>query len=213
MRPLKITLLILALLVLTTQAVRHIYVRYIEPRTSVLDKFDETEAKQVIQSAKSLSELLEEYEPTRRRMDRLDDELGEYASEQPNNEYFGFQQKWREDHKEVYERESELRLAIHYWEERSKEILALRVFWLFGFVFFLVGAILHRKGLDWVGMALIISGSVEMIWWTCPSFRFAGSPLEFDRLLNNKLWFTVITIILLIVAWCLDKAKWSRSFK
>lgn len=53
-------------------------------------------------------------------------------------------------------------------------------------------------------MALIISGFVEMIWWTSPTVGFWGSPVEFDRLLNNKLWFTAITIVLLIVASCLD---------
>lgn len=53
MNALKTAILLLALLALTTQAVRHIYVRYIEPRTSVLDRFDETAAKKAIQSAAS----------------------------------------------------------------------------------------------------------------------------------------------------------------
>ncbi|MCH9034615.1 MAG: hypothetical protein IID42_08935 [Planctomycetes bacterium] len=204
MRTLKRTLLILALLVLTVQAVRHIYVRYIEPRTSVLDKFDDTEAKQVIQSAESLAELIKEYEPARKRVDELDEEFKKQASEKPSDEYYDLQRRWREDREDVYEREEELKSAIRQWEDRSTEILELRVFWLFGFAFFLIGAYLHRKGLDWIGMAFIISGFVEMIWWTSPTVGFWGSPTEFDRLLNNKLWFTAITIVLLIVASCLD---------
>lgn len=127
MKTLKRTLLILALLVLTVQAVRHIYVRYIEPRTSVLDKFDDTEAKQVIQSAKSLAELIKEYEPARKRVDELDEEFKKQASEQPSDEYYSLQQRWREDREDVYEREEELKSAIRQWEDRGKEILELRV--------------------------------------------------------------------------------------
>lgn len=204
MRALKRTLLILALLVLSVQAVRHIYVRYIEPRTSVLDKFDDTEAKQVIQSAKSLAELIKEYEPARKRVDELDEEFKKQTSEQPSEEYYDFQRRWREDREDVYKREQELKSAIRQWEDRSTEILELRVFWLFGFAFFLIGAFLHRKSWDWIGMAFIISGFVEMIWWSSPTVGFWGSPVEFDRLLNNKLWFTTMTIVLLIVASCLD---------
>ncbi|NLX96203.1 MAG: hypothetical protein GXY83_08500 [Rhodopirellula sp.] len=56
-----------------------------------------------------------------------------------------------------------------------------------------------------MGMSLTIPGIVEMIWWTCPSFRFAGSPLEFDRLLINKLAFTLATIAIILVWWCRTK--------
>jgi len=46
MRKLRITLFVLALLALTTQATRHVYVRYLEPRISVLDKYDETDVEE-----------------------------------------------------------------------------------------------------------------------------------------------------------------------
>jgi hypothetical protein len=37
------------------------------------------------------------------------------------------------------------------------------------------------------------------VWWTSPSFRFAaGSLPEFDRLLNNKPGFTLLTLTLII---------------
>ena len=103
MRKLKITILIMALLVLTTQAVRHVYVRYLEPRTSVLDKFEETEAKKVIQNAAALSDIVKEYEPARKRVDQLNEEMKKELFGKPNNEYYILETKYREDHKQEYE--------------------------------------------------------------------------------------------------------------
>ena len=198
MRTLRTVIFLLALLVLTTQAARHIYVRYIEPRTSVLDRFDETEAKKVIQGARALSDLLKEYEPARELVDSLNKDLKQELSQKTRDEYYMHERKWKEDHKQEYERESELKRAIQDWENRSKQILELRVFWLFGLVFFLAGVAFLKRNQDGLGMAFLIPGIVEMIWWTSPSFRFAGSPLEFDRLLNNKLIFTFATLVVLI---------------
>jgi len=207
MKALKITVFILASLVLTTQAVRHIYVRYLEPRTSVLDKFEETKTKEIIQSATTLSDLVSEYEPARKQVDKLDKEKNLELSKRTRDDYYMFEQKWNEDYKQEYKQESELKLAIQDWEDRSKEIQELYVFWSFGFVFFVVGIFMLKKGLDWLGMAFVIPGIVEMIWWTSPSFRFAGSPLEFDRMLDNKLIFTIITLVILIIVWHLNESK------
>ena len=207
MRTLRTVIFLLALLVLTTQAARHIYVRYIEPRTSVLDRFDETEAKKVIQGARALSDLLKEYEPARELVDSLNKDLKQELSQKTRDEYYMHERKWKEDHKQEYERESELKRAIQDWENRSKQILELRVFWLFGLVFFLAGVAFLKRNQDGLGMAFLIPGIVEMIWWTSPSFRFAGSPLEFDRLLNNKLIFTFATLVVLIAFWIMKERR------
>ena len=207
MRTLRTVIFLLALLVLTTQAARHIYVRYIEPRTSVLDRFDETEAKKVIQGARALSDLLKEYEPARELVDSLNKDLKQELSQKTRDEYYMHERKWKEDHKQEYERESELKRAIQDWENRSKQIFELRVFWLFGLVFFLAGVAFLKRNQDGLGMAFLIPGIVEMIWWTSPSFRFAGSPLEFDRLLNNKLIFTFATLVVLIAFWIMKERR------
>jgi hypothetical protein len=207
MRTLRIVILLIALLVLTTQAARHVYVRYIEPRTSALDRFDDTDAKKVIQGATTLSEIVSEYEPARKRVDDLNKDLKRELSTKTRDEYYMHEQKWKEDYKQEYEREAELKKAIQEWENRSKEILELRVFWLFGLGFFVAGMVMLKKGKNWLGMAFLIPGIVEMIWWTSPSFRFGGSPLEFDRLLNNKLGFTIVTIALLLAAWHLSQRR------
>lgn len=203
MKALRIVVFVLAMLVLTTQAVRHIYVRFIEPRTSVLDKYDETETQKAIKSAESLDELLTQYDPARKQADYLKKQLKALEENKTRDEIEVIREKFREEHKEEYKRESDLKDAIQGWEEKSKEILELRVFWAFGFGLLLVGTLLHTRGLGWLGMSLVIPGIIEMIWWTCPSFRFVGSPLEFDRLLVNKLVFTLVTIAILIGWWAI----------
>ncbi|MEK6699280.1 MAG: hypothetical protein AABZ10_09590 [Nitrospirota bacterium] len=205
MKALKITVFLLAVLVLTTQFVRHIYVRYLEPRSSVLDTYEQTETKKAIKGAASLDELVSRYDAAKKRIDELDKQRKKAEANKSKDDRDVLRDKFGEEHKEDYERESDLKAAIQEWEQRSREIYELRVFWLFGFAFFLAGAILLVKGREWPGMAFIVSGIVETIWWTSPSFRFAGSPLEFERLLMNKLVFTVITLGLIIAAWVMQE--------
>src|SRR3990172_6063446 len=72
MKALKITVFLLAVLVLTTQFARHIYVRYLEPRGSVLDTYEQTETKKAIKGAASLDELVSRYDAAKKRVDELD---------------------------------------------------------------------------------------------------------------------------------------------
>src|SRR3990172_7447701 len=72
MKALKITVFLLAVLVLTTQFARHIYVRYLEPRGSVLDTYVQTETKKAIKGAASLDELVSRYDAAKKRVDELD---------------------------------------------------------------------------------------------------------------------------------------------
>ena len=210
MKALQTVVFVIAMLVLTTQAVRHVYVRFIEPRTSALDKYDLTETQKAIKSAESLDELLAQYEPARKQSDDLDLELKGLEENKTRDEIAVIREKFRDQHKEEYKRESDLKKAVQDWEEKSQEILELRVFWAFGFALLLLGTLLFTWGRDWVGMSLVIPGMIEMIWWTCPSFRFAGSPLEFDRLLINKLVFTLVTMALLIGWWAIVRNRKPR---
>jgi hypothetical protein len=207
MKALKITVFLLAVLVLTTQFARHIYVRYLEPRGSVLDTYEQTETKKAIKGATSLDELVSRYDVAKKRVDELDKQKKKSEANMSRDDRDVLRDKFGEEHKEDYERESDLKRAVHEWEKRSEETYELRVFWLFGFVFLLGGAILLVKGREWLGMAFIVPGIIEMIWWTSPSFRFAGSPIEFERLLMNKLAFTLITLVLVIAAWIIQEGK------
>jgi hypothetical protein len=69
-----------------------------------------------------------------------------------------------------------------------------------GLGLFSVGALVYLKS-PWLGLALVVPGVAEMIWWTSPNFRFMGTMPEFERLLNNKLIFTNLALALVVGAW------------
>lgn len=211
MKALKITIFLLAVLVLTTQLARHIYVRYLEPRSSVLDKYEQTETKKAIKTAVSLNDLVDRYDVAKKRVDDLDEQRKKAESSMSKDDRDVFRDKYAEEHKADYERENDLKDAIREWEKRSEEIFELRMFWFFGFAFFLTGALLFVKERAWLGMAFVIPGIVEMIWWTSPSFGLSGSPHEFDRLLMNKLLFTVVTLVLVIATWVFHERSLKRD--
>src|SRR5438067_8139463 len=60
MRALRTTLFLIAMTVLVAQTFRHVYLRWMEPRGSVLDKFN-SQTEQDISSAKSLDQLVAMY--------------------------------------------------------------------------------------------------------------------------------------------------------
>src|SRR3972149_8581129 len=146
MKALKLTVFLLAVLVLTTQFARHIYVRYLEPRGSVLDKFEQTETKKAIKGATSLDELVSRYDVAKKRVDELDKQKKKSEANMSRDNRDVFRDKFGDEHKEDYERESDLKRAVQEWEKRSEETYELRVFWLFGFAFLLAGAILLEIG-------------------------------------------------------------------
>jgi hypothetical protein len=68
MRALLKTLAIIAFLALASQTVRHAYMLWLEPRKSVLDKYDQPR-KEEIAAVASLDELLRRYDPIRKQVD------------------------------------------------------------------------------------------------------------------------------------------------
>jgi len=198
------TLAIIAFLVLASQTVRHAYLRWIEPRASVLDKYDRP-LKDEITSASSLDELLRRYDPVRKQADAARQELSK-AGKQPT---YGDERGL-----EPYKSEYALHEAITEWEKRSKEIHEVRFFWLAGLGFLAVGLVTYRKVNRWLGLVLLIVAFAEFIYWTSPTFLGVNTR-EFDRLLENKLTFSVISLALLLaVIWLnkifTDKAEQAR---
>jgi hypothetical protein len=181
MEILEKTLFIIAFLYLLTQTVRHLYVRWIEPTNSVLDKY-ETMVKGEIKKASSLDELVKQYEEGRRKIQEAE--------------------LINMDLMMVSELRSEVKLleeAIRGWESRTREIFQLRFYWGCGFVLSLLGIFCYRQNYLWLGLSMMIAGIGDMIWWTSPSFRWTGSAKEFDRLLTNKIIFSGLSILITLV--------------
>ena len=188
MKALQKTLFILALLALLPQTVRHLYVRWLEPTNSALDKY-EPPVKEGIKKAGSLEELVIQYDEARKKADEARKKTSEAESRDV-------------DSMTIYlpDQETEiLKTAIQEWETKSKEIFEMRVFWSCGLVLLLLGLLCYRQQYLWLGLTLITTGLSEMIWWTSPSFRWGGGSREFDKLLTNKIFFSLASIILLLI--------------
>jgi len=189
MKALQRTLAILASLFLLVQTVRHAYVMWLEPRVSLLDKYDQP-LKDEIAAAASVDELLRRYEPIRKAADRI---KAERRAADPKARF--------EDERdaEPFKSEQALRTAISSWEERAKEIHALRFYWLVGLALVGLGATLHFRTNRWIGVTLLTVGFSEMVYWTSPTI-LGTSTREFDRLLGHKLMLSLASLILLGVA-------------
>lgn len=199
MKALQKTLAIVALLFLISQTIRHAYMRWWEPRGSVLDKYDEP-AKDQIAAATSLDELLRRYHSVRKQVDLAKERAKENrpkGSDSPTM-FQNFQQLQQQNQTEPFKSEQDLRQAITEWESRSKEIHALRFYWLMGLSFLILGMVIYLKRNRWFGLSLLIAGFSEFIYWTSPTF--IGATREFDKLLVNKLALSVVSLLLLIVA-------------
>jgi hypothetical protein len=192
MNALQKTLAIIAFVALASQAVRHAYRLWLEPRGSALDKYDQP-LKDEISRATSLEELLGRYDKVRKEADEKRKELAKVETRP--GEY------GRELESEPFKSEIALREAIADWEKKSREVEELRVYWLAGFIFLILGLVSYRKLSRWFGLTLAIVAFSEFIYWTSPTILGSGIR-EFDRLLVNKLTFAVISLLLLLaVIW------------
>jgi len=149
MNGLRITLFVIALVTLASQTFRHAYVRWLEPRTSVLDKYG-TQTEQQILAAKSLQELVALYDAARTKMkdyEKAHPGVSGEPSFQPSSEYV----KLTRD-------EESLKNAINEWEQKSKDVHELWHFWIAGMVAFLIASFASLRGDRWVVIALLILG-------------------------------------------------------
>lgn len=188
MRALQRTLAILACLFLVVQTVRHAYVLWLEPRDSVLDRYDRP-LKDQVAAARSVDELVTRYDLVRREVDRV---KADRRAADPKATFEDVQDT------EPFKSEASLREAIQSWEERAKEIHSLRFYWLVGLALAVLGAASYLRVNPWVGMTLLIAGFSEVIYWTSPTFLGAVTR-EFDRLLVNKLVLSLVSLALLAV--------------
>lgn len=189
MKALQRTLGMLASLYLVVQTVRHVYVLWLEPRSSVLDKYDQP-LKDEIAAAASVDELLRRYDPVRKEADRI---KAEQRAADPKARFEDEQEA------EPFKSEKALRDAISSWEERAKEVHALRFYWSVGLLLAGLGVASYKRFNRWLGVTLLTVGFAEVIYWTSPSF-LGTATREFDRLLLNKLVLSVLSLVLLGLA-------------
>ena len=118
MKTLQKVLTMVAFVVLVAQSVRHTYLRWFEPRISVLDKY-ERPLKSEITSAKSLDELVARYKPLREQAEeaRRQRQTQKEAPAVLDESELG-----------ALSPEFEVRQAIQDWETKAKELNGLRFY-------------------------------------------------------------------------------------
>jgi len=191
MKNLITTLFIISMVVVITQTVRHSYVRGFYNNHSVLDEFEDDVTLE-IKSSVSLDSLLVQYEKSHNAV----------ANFKKNKT----EEVLRESFKELNELrsvESKYERAIRDWESKEEKTRELIVFWFAGFLIIVIGIFNYSKNYKWIGLSLILSGVIEMIWWSSPSITNQGANIEFYKLLNIKLIFSIITFIVLSAMWIL----------
>lgn len=194
MRSLQITLFIIALVFLSTQSFRHIHVKFFAPKISILDQFDEKVEKQIKES-ESLDQLLSIYVKEKKKVQEYEADNNSVITEPHERQSI-----------EPYKSEYRAKEAIQTWEEHGYAIKKLRFYWSCGALSIFLGLFLYTKIDMWVGMVGLISGFLEMIFWTCPTvFGVFGSRYEFEWLVTNKLVFSLISWCLLLFTWYLLK--------
>lgn len=185
------TLAIAAFLALVSQTVRHAYILWLQPRASVLDKYDRP-LRDEITSANSLDELVRRYDPIRKQVDQSRQERDKAGKDSRLGVDVDV---------EPFKSERALSDAIKEWEDRGKEIRELKFYWTIGFAFFVLGLVCYKKLNRWAGVTLVIAAFSEFIYWTSPTF-LGGGMREFDRLLEYKLAFSLVSLVLLCsVVW------------
>lgn len=195
MKNLITTLFILGILTVTTQTVRHAYVRAFYDRPSVLDKYEE-EVDLEIKSTVSLDSLLVQFDKAYN--DVIEFEKGKTKEEMKDVHKYN---------DEPYVSKSKYRNAIQDWESKEEQIHEVIVFWIIGLFLIIIGGFLYFKKYKWIGLSLIIPGIIEMIWWSSPSMSSIGSQAEFLKFLNIKLIFSIVTLFVLIGMWLIKRKK------
>ena len=191
MKNLQITLFVIAFAILGTQSFRHVYVKWIEPRSSALDQFRDA-VDTAIAAVATLDELVTLYEQAHTAVQQ-------YESKPGNPEILLHERR----ETEPYASELKLEQQIQEWEARTKGIFQLRFFWSIGLFSVVLGIWSHKQWNAWLGMAAIIAGFSEMAYWTSPLARSFGAMPEFERLLTNKLALSFISWALLVTLWVL----------
>ncbi len=189
---------VIAMLLTTTQTMRHVYLKWVAPDGSVLDPF-QTETESDIAAARSLEELVPLYAAAKAEV-----EAYEADPDSPRLE------PYRQRTTEPYESEIKLREAIEKREAWQRKLVELWFFWIGGAISVALGIVVLRRINEWLGVSGILVGYSEMAYWTSPLVDPQYNGAEFETLLDIKLLLSAVTMISLIVLWLLNQRLGDR---
>ena len=191
MRGLKLVVFVLSFMVLSAQLLRHTHERWITKRQSALDQYA-SNTKAAVLEATSIEELVRRYAVELERSKHAAAERARVADPGAARQYA----VPPESDPLVFE----LGAAIRDWESKENEIRALAFFWTCACALWVLAVVCNRRGWDWIALAIQTLAFSEMIYWTSPSLM-PGTPHELIRLLNYKLLFAGLSLMLLLISW------------
>lgn len=191
MKAFQTVMFVIAMVLATTQTMRHVYVKWVIPDGSVLDQF-QTETESDIAAAHGVEELIPLYAAAKARVEA-------YEADPDNPAIEG-----RRRTTEPYASEITLRLEIERREGWQRKVIELWFFWVAGAISVAVGIVIFGRVNGWLGMSGILVGHAEMIYWTSPLLHSRYTGAEFETLLNIKLLLSVAVMISVTTLWLLN---------
>jgi hypothetical protein len=185
MKPLQITLFIIANVIFITQGGRDIHQLIWGSESSILDQFSPEKTKAMSEKTEV---LLVEYRSVDEQIHALEKSKG-----------------WKEaqdsqENQELFQKREVLRSEISERETKSREFRDVWIFTAYGVGLIILGTVLYRLRATWPGLSIVIAGFTIFEYWVSPSF-FSGASAEFHALLVSKTVLTVLALIALYVVW------------
>ena len=198
MKPLQITLFIIANIIFITQGGRDVHQLIWGSEPSILDQFDPEQAKARLE--KKTEVLVDEYRKVNEGIRALEKGKG-----------WKDVQDIRQEHKDLYQKKGALHSEISERETKRREFRDVWIFTGFGAALIILGVALYRSRATWAGLSIVIAGFTIFEYLASPSF-FSGAGAEFHALLVSKTVLTFIALAALYVVWrliriCPDETK------
>jgi hypothetical protein len=187
MKPLLITLFIIANVIFITQSGRDIHQLIWGAEPSILDQFDPETMK--ARSERKTEVLVDEYRSVTEQIRALEKGKGWKEA-----------QDIRQEHEDLYQKKGALQSEISEREAKRRAFRDLWIFTAFGAGLIVLGAVLYRMRATWSGLSIVIAGFTVFEYWASPSF-FSGAGAEFHALLVSKTLLTLAALFSLYVVW------------
>ncbi len=187
MKPLQITLFIIANVIFITQGGRDVHQLIWGSEPSVLDQFNPETVK--AQSEKKTEVLVDEFRNANEEILAL--EKGKGWQEMQNIS---------QEHQDLYQKREALRSEISERETKAREFRDVWIFTAYGVALIILGTILYRSRAMWSGLSIVIAGFAIFEYWVSPSF-FRGASSEFHAVLVSKTVLTIVALVALYAVW------------
>jgi hypothetical protein len=187
MKPLQITLFILANIIFITQSGRDVHQLIWGSEPSILDQFSPEKVR--AQSEKKTEVLVDEFRKSNEEILALEKGKGWKEA-----------QDISQAHQDLYQKRDALRSEISERETKAREFRDVWIFTAFGAALIILGTVLYRSRAVWSGLSIIIAGFTVFEYWASPSF-FSGASSEFHAVLVSKTVLTIVALVALYAVW------------